>query len=114
MNSSLELRSKKELIEQFIATINNETKVYEDWRKFVAEKKEKELWKIIEEEKLKKHETETFMENAFRDGEIKATGLAFDSVLPAVPMFTEDKARAKKKQVVLEKFREFFEKYFGI
>ncbi|GHT41204.1 hypothetical protein AGMMS49921_03910 [Endomicrobiia bacterium] len=53
INASLELRSKKELIEQFINTINNETKVYEAWYKFAAENKIKDLEQIIKSEKLR-------------------------------------------------------------
>ncbi|GHT49468.1 DEAD/DEAH box helicase [Endomicrobiia bacterium] len=114
INASLELRSKKELIEQFINTINNETKVYEAWYKFAAENKIKDLEQIIKSEKLKEQETKRLMENAFRDGEIKTTGQAFASILPPVSMFSKDNARAKKKLVILEKLRAFFARYLGI
>jgi type I restriction enzyme R subunit len=114
INSSIELRSKKELIEQFINTINNETKVYEDWQKFAAENKAKDLDKIIKEENLKEKETKAFMDNAFRDGEIKTTGQAFANILPPVPIFSKDNVRAKKKLAVLEKLSAFFDKYLGI
>lgn len=77
IGSSLELRSKKELIEQFISTINAETDVDKDWRKFAAENKGLDLENIIREEKLKPSETRKFMENAFRDGEMKTTGQVF-------------------------------------
>jgi type I restriction enzyme R subunit len=114
MNSSIELRSKKELIENFIAIINNETNVYDDWKKFTDKRKAQDLDKIIREESLKKKETKKFIENAFRDGEIKAQGTAFASILPPISRFRKDDARVKTKQTVLEKLRAFFEKYFGI
>lgn len=114
MNSSLELRSKKELIERFIHTLNANTNVDKDWRIFADASREKELEQIIEEEGLKPEPARKFMSNAFRDGELKSTGTAFAGILPPVPMFAEDNARAKKKSVVLEKLRVFFEKYFGI
>ena len=114
MNSSLELRSKKELIERFIHTLNAKTNVDQDWRIFADASREKELEQIIEEEGLKPEPARKFMANAFRDGELKSTGTAFAGILPPVPMFAEDNARAKKKSVVLEKLRVFFEKYFGI
>ncbi|MDR1940706.1 MAG: type I restriction endonuclease subunit R [Endomicrobium sp.] len=114
INSSLELRSKKELIENFINTINNETKVYEDWHKFAAENKIKDLEQIIKEENLKEQETKKFMDNAFRDAELKSAGQAFAAILPPSPMFSKDNARAKKKIAVLEKLRAFFDKYSGV
>jgi type I restriction enzyme, R subunit len=114
MNSSLELRSKKELIERFIHTLNANTNVERDWRIFTDESRGTELEKIIEEEGLKPEQTRKFMANAFRDGELKSTGTAFAGILPPVPMFAEDNSRAKKKSAVLDKLRAFYEKYFGI
>ena len=57
INSSIELRSKKELIERFIEQVNVSTKVDEDWRKFLHERKEADISAIIEEEKLKPEQT---------------------------------------------------------
>ncbi|GAB4032069.1 MAG: type I restriction endonuclease subunit R [Elusimicrobiota bacterium] len=112
IGSSLELRSKKELIKDFIGTINNETSVCDDWKKFAHEQKAKDLENIIKEEKLKEKETKKFIENAFRDGEIKFTGQDFANILPPISMFSGE--RVKKKQTVLEKLRAFFEKYLGV
>ncbi len=114
MNSSLELRSKKELIERFIKTLNAKSNVDRDWRIFADESRVKELERIIDEESLKPEETRKLIANAFRDGELKSTGTAFASILPPVSMFDKDNARAKKKSIVLEKLRAFFEKYLGI
>jgi type I restriction enzyme R subunit len=114
MGSSPDLRSKKELIEQFIKTLNANTDVDRDWRIFADKSRTDELERIIEEESLKPEETRTFVANAFRDGQIKATGMAFAGILPPVSMFDADNARAKKKGVVLDKLRAFFEKYFGV
>lgn len=114
MNSSIELRSKKELIERFINTLNANTDVDRDWRIFADESRSKELECIIKEENLKPEETRKFIANAFRDGELKSSGMAFAGILPPVSMFDKDNARAKKKSVALEKLRMFYEKYFGI
>jgi type I restriction enzyme R subunit len=114
INASLELRSKRELIEQFIKTINNETKVYKDWQEFAAKNKAKDLEKIIAEENLKAPETKKFIENAFRDGQIQETGQAFADILPPLSMFLKDNALGKKKLAVSEKLRAFFAKYFEI
>ena len=71
IDASPELRSKKQLIETFIAGINDVDDVMDGWHDFVAEQREQDLTAIITEEKLKEAETRKFLENAFRDGEIK-------------------------------------------
>jgi len=112
INSSIELRSKKELIERFIEQVNVSTKVDEDWRKFLDERKEEDISAIIEEEKLKPEETRRFIDNAFRDGMLKTTGTAIDKIMPPVSRFGG--GRAAKKQGIIEKLILFFEKYFGL
>lgn len=112
INSSIELRSKKELIERFIEQVNVSTKVDEDWRKFLHERKEADITAIIEEEKLKPEETRRFIDNAFRDGILKTTGTAIDKIMPPVSRFGG--GRAAKKQGIIEKLMIFFEKYLGL
>jgi type I restriction enzyme R subunit len=112
INSSIELRSKKELIERFIEQVNVSTKVDEDWRKFLHERKEEDISAIIEEEKLKPEETRRFIDNAFRDGMLKTTGTAIDKIMPPVSRFGG--GRAAKKQGIIEKLMLFFEKYLGL
>ncbi len=112
INSSIELRSKKELIERFIEQINVSSKVDDDWRTFLDESKEEELSALIEEEKLKSEETRRFIANALRDGTLKTTGTAIDKIMPAVSRFGG--ARTEKKQSIIEKLLAFFEKYFGL
>jgi len=112
INSSIELRSKKELIERFIEQVNVSTKVDEDWHKFLHERKEADISAIIEEEKLKSEETRRFINNAFRDGMLKTTGTDIDKIMPPVSRFGG--GRAAKKQGIIEKLRIFFEKYLGL
>ena len=113
VDASIQLRSKKELIEQFISRVNVESSVQSDWRRYVSEQEEADLEAIISEENLKPAETRRFMENAFRDGTIKTTGTDIDKLMPPVSRFGGGN-RAKKKQGVIEKFKTFFEKYFGL
>ena len=113
IKSSIELRSKKELIENFIATINTQTNVDSDWRKFVLEQKETDLATLISEENLKDEETRRYIDNAFRDGGIKTTGTDIDKIMPPVSRFGGG-TRATKKQGIIDKLTAFFEKYFGI
>ena len=114
VDASPELRSKKQLIETFIAGINDVDDVMAEWHGFVAVEREKELTQIIQEEKLKEPETRKFLENAFRDGEIKTTGTDIDKLMPPVSRFGGGGARAKKKQTVIDKLKVFFERFFGI
>lgn len=114
VDASPELRSKKQLIETFIAGINDVDDVMAEWHGFVAVEREKELTQIIQEEKLKEPETRKFLENAFRDGEIKTTGTDIDKLMPPVSRFGGGGARAKKKQGVIDKLKGFFERFFGI
>ena len=114
IDASPELRSKKALIETFIAGINDVDDVMAEWHDYVAKRREEDLAAIIEEEKLKPQDTRKFMENAFRDGEIKTVGTEIDALLPPLSRFGGDGTRAKKKQDVIEKFKAFFERYFGV
>lgn len=113
INSSIELRSKKELIEHFIEQVNASTKVEEDWRKFLHERKEADITEIIEQEKLKPEEARRFVDNAFRDGSLKTTGTAIDKIMPPVSRFSSG-GRTVKKQGIIEKLHKFFEKYLGL
>lgn len=73
VNSSIELRNKKDLIEQFIDSLTVDSSVDGDWQEFVKSRKIEELDQIIDDEKLNKKATYSFVENAFRDGYIERT-----------------------------------------
>ena len=113
VDASIQLRSKKELIEHFIETVNADTDVNSDWRKFVLKQRETDLTDLIVDEKLKPAETRKFISNAFRDGTLKTTGTDIDKILPPVSRFGGGN-RIEKKQGIVEKLKTFFEKYFGI
>lgn len=113
IKSSLSLRSKKELIENFISKINAKTDVYKDWSKFVIEQKEADLKNLIAEENLNEKETRKFIDNSFRDGQVKTTGTDIEKILPPMRRFGEDN-RTERKETIIEKVKKFFEKYFGI
>lgn len=114
INASIELRSKKALIEGFISQMTVKTDVDKDWHEFIKKQKDQDLEAIIGEEKLKPDEAKKFIDNAFRDGSIKTTGTDIDKILPPVSRFSAGGNRTKKKQTVIEKLLLFFEKYFGL
>ena len=113
VDASPELRSKKELIETFINGINDVDDIMNEWHDYVVQVREEELKAIIAEEKLKEEETRKFLDNAFRDGEVKTFGTDIDKILPATSRFGGGN-RAEKKKTVIEKIKAFFEKFYGI
>jgi len=113
INSSIELRSKKELIERFIEKVNISKNVDADWQGFVRERKEEDLAALIAAEKLKEDEARRFIDIAFRDGVLKTTGTDIDKILPPVSRFGGGN-RSEKKQGIIDKLMKFFEKYLGL
>ncbi len=113
IDASPELRSKKALIQSFLQGINEVDDVMDEWHKFFAEEKEKSLKQIITEENLKEKEAREFISGCFRDGYVKTNGTDLDNILPAMSRFGGSN-RLEKKQRVITKIIEFFEKFFGI
>lgn len=113
VDASPELRSKKALIENFINGINDMDDIMLEWNDFVANQRENDLQTLISEEKLRPEETRKFLDNAFREGEVKIIGTDIDKIMPPVSRFGGGN-RATKKENIIKKIKAFFEKYFGI
>ena len=114
IDSSIELRNKKELIERFIDSLTPSSNIDDDWQTFVKNQKAAELDSIIEEENLNKEETYKFMNNAFSDGYVQTTGTALAKVLPPVSRFTPGGDRTLKRELVLGKLMDYFNRFWGI
>jgi len=114
INSSVELRNKKDLIEQFIHSLDANSEVDDDWIEFVENKKKEELEKIIKEENLNLKETYKFIENSFRDWVLLTTGTSIAKILPPVSRFNPDGKRTQKRRNVIDKLMTFFERFFDI
>ncbi|MDR2199520.1 MAG: type I restriction endonuclease subunit R [Deltaproteobacteria bacterium] len=114
INSSLQLRSKKKLIEQFVQKLNSDEDVDSQWKKFVQTNRDKDILDIINSENLKKDETIQFMENALRDETLKTTGTEIDNILPPIPRFSSNVDRVSIKERVITKLKDFFETFFGL
>ncbi|MDR2560318.1 MAG: type I restriction endonuclease subunit R [Holophagales bacterium] len=115
IDSSIELRSKRELIEQFIERVNATTLNKGDWELFVQERKEEDLAALIAAERLKEEDARRFIDMAFRDGALKTMGTDLDKILPPMSRFSESGYdRAKVKQAIIDRLAEFFEKYAGL
>lgn len=114
IDSSIELRNKKDLINQFIASLDINSVVETDWKNFIEGKKVDELEEIIKSENLDHEATYTFVKNAFRDGSVAVTGTAISKVLPPVSRFSPTGERTKKRESVLDKLTRFFERFFNV
>ena len=113
VSASIQLRSKKDLIDGFIASVNADTNVDDDWKTFVNEQREKDISTLITEERLKDEEARKFIDNAFRDGLLRTTGTDIDKIMPPVSRFGGGN-RAEKKNGIIAKLTVFFEKYLGL
>ena len=114
IDSSIELRNKKDLINKFISTLDVHSNVDDEWKKFVESKKAEELETIIESEGLDHDATYAFIKNAFRNGNVTTTGTAITKILPPVSRFSPTGERTKKRESVIEKLTRFFERFFGV
>ncbi len=114
IDSSIELRNKKDLIEQFIQSLEVSSVVDDDWIQFVEKKKIEELEKIIEDEDLNHDQTYSFVKNSFRDGAVATTGTAIAKILPPISRFSPGGERTKKRKTVIQKLNIFFNRFFGI
>lgn len=113
VDSSLQLRSKKLLIEAFLNTINTESDITGEWKQFAEQKKEEELQQIIADENLKDAETRAYLDQCFAEGQLRTNGTLIDDIMPPVRRFGGGD-RAAKKQSIIERLTTFFEKFSGV
>ena len=114
VTSSPSLRNKKDLIEDFVDSLSATAEVDAAWAAFVTAKRAEELDRIIAEESLDAAATRAFVDSAFRDGAVQPTGTAITQVLPPVSRFGQDGGHAAKKQTVLTKLSDFFDRFFSL
>jgi type I restriction enzyme R subunit len=112
--SSFSFRSKKDLIEKFVDSINNDSDVEGDWRKFISKQKKSELDEIIKEENLNPAATEEFINKAFAVGELKTAGTEIIKLLPAKNMFSPSFEHSLQKAFVIDKLRAFFQRFSNL
>ena len=112
--ASPDLRNKKDLIMAFIDSLDQESNVYADFESFMNSKKKEELDKIIAEENLNKEETYNFIQRSFEQGRVETNGAEVSTILPPMNMFTPTNDRQEKKNKVIGKLLEFFDKFFSI
>lgn len=113
VDSSPELRSKKELIEAFVDGIRDIDDVIIEWNRFIYEQRDKDRLELIVKHKLKEDKLDVYLSKCWGEGEIIETGEDLDSILPPVSRFGKTN-RKELKNNVLTDLREFFNKYYSI
>lgn len=88
--------------------------VGDDWRAFITQRRDAELDELIEAEALKGEEARVFVAEAFRDGSVPTTGTAITRILPPASRFSKGNDHGAKKQRVLGRLIDFFERYTGL
>lgn len=112
IDSSIELRSKKDLIEKFINRINLQVNEEEDWSSFIEQQKAEDLSNLIVSENLNEGYAKMFLSQSLRDGTLKTTGTDIDQLLPPIPRFRGNRDEIKAR--IIELLLRYFEKYSGI
>ena len=112
INSSYELRNKRDLIEQFIDNLESSEDVTADWKAYIAEQKEKELAAIIADEELDCTATREFVARSFAEGEVVETGTELTRLMTKKPSrFAPSNTYAEMKARIIEKLKAFFERF---
>lgn len=114
IDSSPDLRDKKELINRFIEGLTPDSDVAERWKTYVNEQKRKEFADIVREEHLKEVPAHAFIESAWVRGSVPEGGLELDGILPPLNPFNPNADREGKLRRVLGRLKAFFAKYYEI
>ena len=114
MDASPTLRNKKDLIEDFVDSLSAHGEIDQEWRTFLAGRREAELDEIITQENLRPEQAREFVDEAFRDGQVTTGGIAITRVLPPVSRFTAGGGHGEKKHRVIQKLTAFFERFRGL
>jgi type I restriction enzyme, R subunit len=114
IDSSISLRNKRDLILAFVDRVSADSDVKEDWRRYVAARRDEELEHLIADEGLDPDATRAFIERAFRNGAIPTTGAAVTEIIPPISRFSRDDVYGIRKQTVLDRLTAFFDRYFAL
>lgn len=114
IDSSPDLRDKKELIEQFIDQLIPDSDVDAAWRQYVNAEKKRQFDTIVEEEKLKRDKAVEFIENAYERGYVPEGGMELDGIMPPINPFDANANREGKIANVLERLKAFFQRFADI
>ena len=112
--SSPDLRSKKDLIDSFVGSLSSGADVQRDWKEYIVRKKQEEFERIVSEEHLKTGLAEQFIIDCFKEGYVDTDGTRIVSMLPPVSRFAPSNAYELMKSRVVERFRQYFDRFVGM
>lgn len=109
------LRNKRDLIERFIANLSVSSDVEGGWKAFIEQRREEELADIIASENLREEAARAFIAAAWDTGSIQEGGTEIVGILPPMGRFGGGAAkREEKKQRVLDLFKAYLDRFWGI
>ncbi|GAA9749316.1 type I restriction endonuclease subunit R [Helicobacter pylori] len=112
LNSSIELRNKKDLIMGFIDKYNKDEEVHEYFQNHIHQKREEEFQNIIEENRLNEEKAYSFMQHAFEGGEISFSGTKFPEIIEEkVSRFDKNSRYQEVKEKVAASLSRFFHRF---
>ncbi|WRC92124.1 type I restriction endonuclease subunit R [Helicobacter pylori] len=112
INSSIELRNKKDLIMDFIDKYNKDQEVHAHFQDYIHQKREEEFQNIIEENRLNEEKAYSFMQHAFKGGEIDFSGTKFPEIIEEKPsMFSQNSRYQEVKEKVAASLSRFFHRF---
>ncbi|VEI13286.1 type I restriction endonuclease subunit R [Trueperella bialowiezensis] len=115
INASPTLRNKRDLIEEFLARINADSEIDEEWQSYIRQQFDSELDAIIAAENLRPAQARTLTENIFRDNtDIPLEGTAVTEVMPPVSRFQPDSGRAEKRARIIKRLQDFIDRFRGL
>lgn len=114
IDSSPDLRDKKELINRFVESLTPDSEVTARWNTYVNEQKCKEFAGIVSEEHLREGPAKEFIQTAWERGYVPEGGLELNGIMPPINPFDPQADREGKVRHVLQRIRDFFQKYFEI
>lgn len=112
--SSPDLRSKKDLIDSFVESLSSGADVQRDWKEYIIRKKQEEFNRIVSEEHLKTGTAEQFTIDCFKEGYVDTDGTRIVTMLPPVSRFAPSNAYELMKSRVIERFRQYFDRFAGM
>lgn len=112
--ASPDLRSKKDLIDSFVESLASGADVQQDWKAYIKQRKQEEFDRVVDEEHLKAGLAEQFVVDCFKEGHVDADGTRIVSMLPPVSRFAPSNAYEVMKTRVIDRFREYFDRFTGM
>ena len=109
-----DLRDKEDLIMQFVQNTSAGSNINDEWAVYVRQKLGKELQELIATENLRPEETVEFLQQSFRDGEIRESGTGIAGILPPMPLFGAGGSREAKKRTVTDKLKALFKRFYDL